>query len=85
MRVISVNKSLLRDLEWLRRVVQSVTGSMTVFNVRQHLSVSDRLCIDLQFELVDVFDHEMSSFLFQCAPSSLWQVFHVDILGNVLE
>ncbi|GKF96020.1 hypothetical protein Tco_0288755, partial [Tanacetum coccineum] len=29
--------------------------------------------------------HEMSSFLFQCAPSSLRQVLHVDILGNVFE
>ncbi|GJT34620.1 hypothetical protein Tco_0925039 [Tanacetum coccineum] len=36
-------------------------------------------------ELVDVIDHEMSSFLFQCAPSSLRQVLHVDILGNVFE
>ncbi|GJT03816.1 hypothetical protein Tco_0838278 [Tanacetum coccineum] len=36
-----------------------------------------------QCELVDVIDHEMSYFLFQCAPSSLRQVLHVDILGNV--
>ncbi|GJZ20677.1 hypothetical protein Tco_0557267 [Tanacetum coccineum] len=27
-------------------LVHSVTGSMTVFNVRQHLSVSDSICID---------------------------------------
>ncbi|GJX77058.1 hypothetical protein Tco_0323869 [Tanacetum coccineum] len=32
-----------------------------------------------------VLDHEMSSFLFQCDPSSLLQVCHVDILGNVFE
>nr|GEZ27276.1 hypothetical protein [Tanacetum cinerariifolium] len=31
-------------------------------------------------QLVDVFDHAMSYFLLQCAPSSLWQVLHVDIL-----
>nr|GEV82512.1 xylulose kinase-1 [Tanacetum cinerariifolium] len=36
-------------------------------------------------ELVDVFDHVMSSFILQCAPSSLWQVLYVDILGNVFE
>nr|GEW43440.1 hypothetical protein [Tanacetum cinerariifolium] len=33
-----------------------------------------------QSELVDVLDHEISSFLFQFAPSSLWKVLHVDIL-----
>ncbi|GKF78475.1 hypothetical protein Tco_0234043 [Tanacetum coccineum] len=27
----------------------------------------------------------LSSFLFQCAPSSLRQALHVDILGNVFE
>ncbi|GJW93615.1 hypothetical protein Tco_0173287 [Tanacetum coccineum] len=39
----------------------------------------------LQTQLVDVLDHEMSSFLFQCAPSSLQQVLHIDILGYVFE
>ncbi|GJV07179.1 reverse transcriptase domain-containing protein [Tanacetum coccineum] len=38
----------LRDLEWLGRVVHCITGSMmAIFNTRQHLSVSDSICVDL--------------------------------------
>ncbi|GJY21514.1 ribonuclease H-like domain-containing protein [Tanacetum coccineum] len=36
-------------------------------------------------QLVDVFDHVMSSFLFQVAPSFLRQVLHVNIVGDVVK
>ncbi|GJV84611.1 retrovirus-related pol polyprotein from transposon TNT 1-94 [Tanacetum coccineum] len=44
---IRVNQNLLRDSEWLGRVVHCITGSMTsVFNVSNHLCDSDNRCID---------------------------------------
>ncbi|GJS70481.1 hypothetical protein Tco_0703322 [Tanacetum coccineum] len=46
-------RNLLRDFEWLGRVVHCITGSMMlVFNVSNHLCDSDSGCIDPEFDLL---------------------------------
>ncbi|GJY66301.1 hypothetical protein Tco_0468539 [Tanacetum coccineum] len=44
---VGSNRNLLRDSEWLGRVVHCITGSMmSVFNINNHLCNSDSRCID---------------------------------------
>ncbi|GJQ90991.1 hypothetical protein Tco_0002130 [Tanacetum coccineum] len=71
---VKMKQSLLRDLD-AKRLRKASMGFHDYLSIAQYE----------QSELVDVFDHEMSSFLFQVTPPSLWQVRHVRFSWYVLE